>query len=227
MSTTNSVIATSPTGPSATDDPRSNAEVISLVLAGATDRFELLLRRYNQRLFRVARSILHDDAEAEDAVQQAYLAAFTALPQLSDPQRFAAWVTRITVREALRRRGRPLQPLTIVDDDSDTIRELRAKGPEERTATRELRDTLEAAIDSLPDSYRTVLVMRDVQELSTRETAEALEVSEESVRVRLHRARRALKHLLEERCGVALADVFSFAGSRCDRIAAAVMSALR
>jgi RNA polymerase sigma-70 factor (ECF subfamily) len=208
-----------------TDDLASDAEVIEAVLAGATDRFEVLLRRYNQRLFRVARAILRDDAEAEDAVQQAYLAAFTALPQLGDRQRFAAWMTRITVREALRRRGRPLQ-LAIVDD-SDTDPELSIKGPEERAASRELRDTLEAAIDSLPDAYRTVLIMRDVQELSTRETAEALDTSEESVRVRLHRARRALKLLLEERCGVALADVFSFAGARCDRICAAVMNSLR
>ena len=213
------------TSPSPTDDLASDAEVIELVLAGATDRFEVLLRRYNQRLFRVARAILRDDAEAEDAVQQAYLAAFTALSQLGDRQRFAAWMTRITVREALRRRGRPLQ-LAIVED-GDTDPELPIKGPEERAASRELRDTLEAAIDSLPDAYRTVLIMRDVQELSTRETAEALDTSEEAVRVRLHRARRALKLLLEERCGVALADVFSFAGARCDRICAAVMNALR
>lgn len=213
------------TSPSPVDDSTSDAQVIELVLAGATDRFEVLLRRYNQRLFRVARSILRDDAEAEDAVQQAYLAAFMALGQLGDRQRFAAWMTRITVREALRRRGRPLQ-LAIVDDDSDSVGELRSNGPEERAATRELRDTLEAAIDSLPDSYRTVLIMRDVQELSTRETAEALDASEEVVRVRLHRARRALKVMLEERCGVALADVFSFAGARCDRICAAVMNAL-
>jgi RNA polymerase sigma-70 factor (ECF subfamily) len=209
-----------------TEIPTSDAEVIELVLAGATDRFEVLLRRYNQRLFRVARAILRDDAEAEDAVQQAYLAAFTALSQLSDRRRFAAWLTRITVREALRRRGRPLQELELVDEN-DTLREPPAKGPEERTACRELRDTLEAAIDALPVAYRTVLIMRDVQELSTRETAEALDVSEESVRVRLHRARRALKLVLEERCGLALADVFSFAGRRCDRISAAVMGALR
>lgn len=219
--------AITPSSP--TDEPASDAEIIALVVAGATDRFEVLLRRYNQRLFRVARSILHDDAEAEDAVQQAYLAAFTALTQLSDRQRFAAWMTRITVREALRRRGRPLRLATVEDIDADTdrVREPRAKGPEERAASRELRDALEAAIDSLPDGYRTVLVMRDVQELSTRETAEALEVSEESVRVRLHRARRALKLLLEERCDVALADVFAFAGRRCERISAAVMNVLR
>lgn len=210
--------------PTPTDDSASDAEIIELILAGATDRFELLLRRHNQRLFRVARSILRDDAEAEDAVQQAYLAAFTALTQLSDRQRFAAWMTRITVREALGRRGRPVT-LAVVDV-LETVHEPPPRGPEERAASQQLRDVLEAAIDSLPDSYRAVLVMRDVQELSTRETADALDVSEESVRVRLHRARRALRVVLEERSGVALADVFAFAGRRCDRISAAVMTAL-
>ncbi|MCB9592850.1 MAG: RNA polymerase sigma factor [Sandaracinaceae bacterium] len=213
-------------GAALADDPATDARVIEQVLKGDKERFEVLMRRYNQRLFRVARSILREDAEAEDAVQQSYLAAYMSLGQLSDPERFGGWMTRITVREALRRRGR--RPgLFLVDGMLDQAPELAPPGPEERIAGLQLRAALESAIDSLPEAYRTVVVMRDVQELSTRETAEALAVSEESVRVRLHRARRALQAAVEERTDVALGEVFGFAGERCDRIAARVLAAIR
>jgi len=206
-------------GAALASDEATDAEVVAEVLAGAPARFEVLMRRYNQRLFRVARSVLRDDAEAEDALQQAYIVGFTRLSQLHSPARFRGWITRITAREALRLRGhRP--PLTLVERPEPDD----APGPECRALRTELRGLLERAIDALPDAYRSVIVMRDVQELSTRETAEALEVSEESVRVRLHRARRALRRSLEERTDVALADVFAFDGERCDRIVTGVLA---
>jgi len=204
-------------------DPATDAEVIAEVLAGASARFEVLLRRYNQRLFRVARSVLHDDAEAEDALQQAYVVAFTRLSQLDNPESFRGWMTRITVREALRLRGsRPT--LSLVEPSSGLDEPTAAPDPEGGALRSELRALLENAIDTLPEAYRTVVVMRDVQELSTRETADALDVTEEAVRVRLHRARRALRQRLEERTDVALGDVFAFAGARCDRISKTVLA---
>lgn len=206
-------------GPAAADDPASDEEVVRQVLAGDAARFEVLMRRHNQRLFRAARAILRDDAEAEDAVQQAYLSAYAKLASFRGEARFATWLTRIAVHEALRRvrKRPPLADLEVVEP-VDVI-----TSPEDATADRELRALLEGAVDALPESYRVVFVLRDVEEMSTRETADALELSEEAVRVRLHRARHALREWLYERADRLAGEAFHFAGERCDRIVRCVL----
>lgn len=209
-----------PIGPAAALDPASDEAVVADVRRGDAARFEILMRRHNQRLFRTARAILRDDAEAEDAVQQAYLAAFAKLDQFRGDARFSTWLTRIAVHEALkrlRRRGR-LADLDVVEAADEDALAVGSRTPEDDASGGELRALLEEAIDSLPESYRVVFVMRDVEELDTRETAECLELSEEAVRVRLHRARKALREWLYERADSLTAEAFRFAGERCDRI---------
>jgi RNA polymerase sigma-70 factor (ECF subfamily) len=207
-------------GPAAALDPASDEAVVREVRAGDAARFEILMRRHNQRLFRTARAILRNDAEAEDVVQQAYLSAFAKLEQFRGDARFSTWLTRIAVYEALKRmrkQGR-LSDLDVVEAADDSRLSAPSRTPEDHAAGGELRALLEEAIDTLPESYRVVFVMRDVEELDTRETAECLELSEEAVRVRLHRARKALREWLYERADTLAADAFHFAGERCDRI---------
>ncbi len=221
--------ALSPKGPAVAADPASDERIVEEVRKGDAGRFEVLMRRHNQRLFRAARAILRDDAEAEDAVQQAYVAAYVKIDQFRGESRFSTWLTRIAVHEALRRvrkQGR-LRDLALVEDaEAGSLALPPERSPEDRAAQTELRALLEEAIDTLPEAYRVVFVMRDVEELSTRETADCLELTEEAVRVRLHRARRSLREWLYERTDTLTADAFHFAGARCDRIVAAVLQAI-
>ncbi len=215
-----------PIGPAAALDPASDEAVVADVRRGDAARFEILMRRHNQRLFRTARAILRDDAEAEDVVQQAYLAAFAKLDQFRGDARFSTWLTRIAVHEALkrlRRQGR-LADLDVVEAADEDALSAGPRTPEDDASGGELRALLEDAIDSLPESYRVVFVMRDVEELDTRETAECLELSEEAVRVRLHRARKALREWLYERADELTAEAFHFAGERCERIVRFVLA---
>lgn len=214
-----------PRGPEAALDPAPDEVVVEDVRRGDAARFEILMRRHNQRLFRTARAILRDDAEAEDAVQQAYVAAFAKLDQFRGDARFSTWLTRIVVHESLRRLRRHgrLTDLALVEEGPELATPL-GQTPEEHAAGGELREMLENAIDALPESYRVVFVMRDVEEMSTTETAHCLELTEEAVRVRLHRARRALREWLYERADALTAEAFRFAGTRCDRIVRAVLA---
>jgi RNA polymerase sigma-70 factor (ECF subfamily) len=205
-------------------------EVVRRVKAGEHALFEILMRRYNQRLYRVARSIVKDEAEAEDVMQQAYVNAYTHLDQFADRAKFATWLTRIAVYEALarvRRRGR----LTEIDPMSDTDETgggLTSKGPdpEQQAFTGEMRRALELSLDALPEIYRTVFMLRDVEGLSTAEAAECLGVTEESVKTRLHRARALMREELFEKAGVGRENAFPFHAPRCDRIVAAVFARL-
>jgi RNA polymerase sigma-70 factor (ECF subfamily) len=211
------------------DTALSDEDVVARVRGGDTPVFEILMRRYNQRLFRAARSILRDDAEAEDAVQQAYLAAYTHLEQFAGTARFSTWLTRIVIREALgrlrsrKRRGEVEfdgeQEETMMKDEPDD-------SPEQHAERRELVGVLERAVDALPEIYRVVFMMREVEQLSTLETAEVLELSEEAVKVRLHRARAMLRDSLFAEVDHSLERTFPFLGPRCDRIVAAVMAKL-
>ena len=213
-------------GAAAAGDPATDEAVVNDILAGDQMRFEILMRRHNTRLFRTARSILRDDAEAEDAVQQAYLSAYEHLGDFDGRAQFSTWLTRIAVHESLRRRDRQgrLRPLEAVPEPSQEP--MADPDPERRTATRQLRKVLEKLVDGLPESYRVVFMLRDVQELSTRETAEVLDVSEEAVRVRLHRARQAIRDAMDTRTSTAIGELFGFAGERCERIVRAVFAAL-
>jgi RNA polymerase sigma-70 factor (ECF subfamily) len=207
----------------------SDEEVVRRVGGGETALFEILMRRYNQRLFRVARAIVRDDAEAEDVLQQAYVNAYAHLDQFAGEARFATWLTRITTYEAfarLRRRGRHQE--TPMGEGEHTMDVFRAPqpDPEQQAFNGELRRALEASLDALPEAYRTVFVLRDVEGLSTAETADCLEVSEDVVKTRLHRARALLREDLFERAGLSARNVFSFQADRCDRIVGAVLARL-
>ncbi len=202
-------------------------EVVRRVRAGETALFEVLMRRYNQRLYRVARAVVKDEAEAEDVMQQAYINAYVHLGQFEERAQFSTWLTRIAIHEALsrRRRLRPEQPFGA-EGDENAMETLTAGGPDpERQAyAGELRRLLEATIDSLPDTYRLVFMLRDIEGLSTAETAEGLALGEEAVKTRLHRARAMVRRELFERAGAAGPEAFQFHLSRCDVIVANVLS---
>jgi RNA polymerase sigma-70 factor (ECF subfamily) len=202
-------------------------EVVRQVLAGQPALYELLMRRHNERIYRTARAITRDDREAEDVMQQAYVNAFANLRQFDGRARFATWLTRIAVNESLarvRRRGR-YEPF---DDDvtsaEASMQSAAPQNPERAAATGELRELLEWAIDGLPDGAREVFVLREVEGLSTAETAASLGVSEDAVKTRLSRARASLRQALYERTGAKASDVFRFYRPRCDRVVAAVLA---
>lgn len=209
--------------------PLADEEVVARVTAGDRALFEVLMRRHNQRLFRVARSILGDDAGAEDVMQEAYVRAFENLDQFAGRARFSTWLTKIAVHEALarRRRGRRLVGLPAAEDLDRELAAERGNGeppsPEEESARGELRETLRRAVDALPSTLRVVFVLREVEKLSTAETAAALGLGESAVKVRLHRARRALRDDLERRIGATAGDLYAFYAPRCDRVVAAVL----
>ena len=213
-----------------TDDrAMADDDVVARVRAGDTPLFEILMRRYNQRLFRAARAILRDDDDAEDAVQQAYIQAYLHLDQFAGTARFSTWLTRIAIREALgrRRRRQRLSEVALQDtEEAMTDDTPDARSPEEHAERRELTGIIEGAVDELPEIYRVVFMMREVEQLSTRETADVLELSEEAVKVRLHRARGLLRDALFSRLDQQLGGAFPFLGARCDRIVAAVLARL-
>jgi RNA polymerase sigma-70 factor (ECF subfamily) len=193
--------------------------------------FEALMRRYNTRLFRVARAILRDDAEAEDAVQDAYLQVYRKLHEFRGDSQVSTWLTRIVVNAALMRvrkqkRGVVVQMQRRTAQGSETpmdVEDRHAASPSEVTFRGEVRRILERRIDELPLAFRTVFVMRDVQDMSVQETADALGIPDATVRTRLFRARGMLREVLQREIVDASIDVFSFAGDRCDRIVASVV----
>jgi RNA polymerase sigma-70 factor, ECF subfamily len=207
----------------------SDETLVEDVRRGHREGFAIIMSRYNQRLFRVARSIVGNDSEAEDVVQQTYVCAYAKLEQFAGAAALSTWLTRIVINEALARiksRGR-LQ--SLVNDDQAADLGLAAAvlpSPEDDMSRRQLTKLLEAAIDELPELCRVALILREVEGLSTAETAACLAISEEAVRARLHRARALLRDELVERVGTAAPDVWSFAGERCRRITARVLAAL-
>jgi RNA polymerase sigma-70 factor, ECF subfamily len=206
---------------------QSDEAIVRQVLDGNTALFELLMRRYNERLYRAARAITRDEREAEDVMQQAYVNAFSSLRQFKGHARFATWLTRIAVNESLarvRRRGK-YEPF---EDDLSNVESFSAwnppPDPERQAFTGELRELLEWAIDALPDGAREVFVLREVEGLTTAETAASLGVSEEVVKTRLSRARATLRGSLLERARATTPAAFHFYRPRCDRVVAHVMA---
>ena len=204
-------------------EPLNDDEVLSRVLAGETSMFEIVMRRYNQRLYRVARAILRNDTEAEDVMQDAYVRAYEHLDQFAGRAKFSTWLTRIAVHEALARqrrqnRYRELEPMSENDGDPMDGFASIALTPEEQVSNSEMRSLLEKAVEHLPDAYRTVFVLRDIEEMSTTDTANALEISEENVKVRLHRARALLRKTLYQRAGMERKEAFNFHAVRCARV---------
>jgi RNA polymerase sigma-70 factor (ECF subfamily) len=201
-----------------------DAEVVRRVRAGEPALFEVLMRRYNQRVYRTIRSLLRDDHECEDAMQQAWLSAYAHLDQFEGAAAFSTWLTRIAMNEALarvRQKSR-LTPVEELPEEEDTMRSA-PQDPEGRAADRELGRMVEEAVDELPDHYRTVFMLREIEGMSTADSAGALGVSEEVVKVRLHRAKLQLRDLLYARAGAASQNAFTFLGWRCDRMVANVL----
>jgi RNA polymerase sigma-70 factor, ECF subfamily len=204
----------------------ADGDVVRRVLAGEPALFELLMRRYNQRVYRAVRSLLRDERDAEDAVQQAWLAAYAHLDQFAGASAFSTWLTRIAINEALARVRQRTRLEVVADLPEEGVPDMHAADPERRAGDRELGHILEEAVDVLPEIYRTVFVLREVEGLSTADTAACLGISEEVVKVRLHRARLALRDALFERAGAGAASVFAFLGARCDRMVAAVLDVI-
>ncbi|QSQ22655.1 RNA polymerase sigma factor [Pyxidicoccus parkwayensis] len=210
--------------------PASDEEIALRVRAGETALFEVLMRRHNQRVYRAVRSFLQDEAEVEDVMQQAYVQAFTHLSQFEGSSRFSTWLVRIAVNEALQRlkqRGR----LVALDggahgtpEEDMKLLERNEADPERRAFGRELARLLEVTLDELPDIYRTVFMLREVEKLSTAECAEALSVSEEVVKTRLHRAKALVRQGMESRLDGQFEEAFTFQAPRCDRVVAAVLA---
>jgi RNA polymerase sigma-70 factor (ECF subfamily) len=214
-------------GQDAKDLPISDEEVVRRVQAGESGLFEVVMRRYNQRLYRVARAILRDNAEAEDVTQQAYVNAYQHLDQFAGRSMFSTWLTKIAVHEALaraRRRGRFDEQEAVHEWDGETMGALKSPGPDpERQAfAGELRALIESAIEALPEHYRAVFVMREVEGMSTAESAECLDITEETAKTRLHRARMLLRESLYQRAAIESGAAFPFEAPRCDRVVAAV-----
>jgi RNA polymerase sigma-70 factor, ECF subfamily len=210
----------------------SDEQLVQGVLEGETALFELLMRRYNQRIFRICRSILRDDTEAEDVAQEAYVRAYEHLRQFEGRAQFSTWLSRIAVNEALQRlkqRRRKEEIDAMPEEQRDARKELssRMPDPETKSAANETRSLLERCIDALPDNYREVFVLRDVEEMSTADAAATLNITEENVKTRLHRARALLRRELYSRAGATSAAAFQFMGARCDRLVAKVMSRVR
>jgi len=198
--------------------------------------FEALMRQYNARLFRVARSILKDDAEAEDALQEAYIQAYRKMANFRGDAEMGTWLTRIVINQALmqlrrRRRERIVVPFNNQGSDQDAqeadVADAHAESPSDITLRAELRRIIERRIDELPVGFRTVFVMREVEEMTVHETAECLGIPDATVRTRLFRARALLRESLERDLDTARAGVFAFAGARCDRIVSAVLARIQ
>lgn len=209
----------------------SDEQVVDRVLAGETELYEILMRRHNQRLYRVARAILRDDAEAEDVMQDAYVRAYQHLASFERRAAFGTWLTRIAVHEALarsRKRHR-FQSVEISEDSrGDAVKPLTSKDrtPEQAAYNRELGDVLEKAILALSDDHRLVFMLRDVEGMSTEQTAECLNLTPENVKVRLHRAHATLRKQLYAAAGATAARCFPFHAPRCDRVVKNVFQVL-
>jgi RNA polymerase sigma-70 factor (ECF subfamily) len=217
--------------------PPDDAELARRIGQRDERAFEAMMRRHNRMLYRLARSILKEEADAEDAVQEAYLAAYRNIASFRGGSRLSTWLGRIVINEALARLRKQKHAAVIVPFatvergepriEEDEMADDRTEPPEAAAMRAELRRLLERKIDDLPAQFRTVFVLRDVEELSVEETAECLNVAAATVRTRAFRARALLRESLAQEVGVATVNAFGFAGERCDRIVAAVLDRLR
>jgi RNA polymerase sigma-70 factor (ECF subfamily) len=206
--------------------------LVSLARAGDGEAVRFIIQAHNRRLYRVARAVLHDDSEAEDVVQEAYVRAFSNLEKFRGDSGLGTWLTRIALNEALGRlrRRRPKVQIEALDTPQERDRMqvipfplMKSDAdPEQSVARRDVRMLLERAIDNLSEPFRVVFVMRDVEEMSVEETAAELGLRPETVRTRLHRARTQLRKALDTELASALTDAFPFGGARCARLADAV-----
>jgi RNA polymerase sigma-70 factor (ECF subfamily) len=214
----------------------TDLELAQRIVSGDKGAFELLMRRHNQILYRTARSILKDDAEAEDAVQEAWLLAYRAIGNFRGDAKLSTWLVRIVVNEAISRRRKRSRGAEVIQLSGETQEDREAveenvnqtlpEQPEHAARRAQTRRLLEAKIDELPDAFRTVFVLRALEELSVEEAAVALGIPEATVRSRFFRARGLLREALSTEIDLAYGDAFAFAGARCDRIVAGVLARL-
>jgi len=204
--------------------------------SGDQSAFRAIMEQNNQRLYRVARAVMKDDTEAEDVVQETYLRAFFNLSKFRGESSLTTWLTRIALNEALGRKRKQramvtLETLETAQQTSAQIIQFPAMNtetdPERSAAQNEIQRLLERAMDALPEPFRVVFVMRDVEEMSIEETASHLGIRPQTVKTRLHRARRLLRQSLDGQLASTLKETFPFAGARCVRITEAVLSRLR
>jgi RNA polymerase sigma-70 factor (ECF subfamily) len=209
-------------------DSLPDSEIVKRVRAGDQALFEILMRRHNQRIYRAARAIVKNESEVEDVMQQAYINAFTHLHQFEERSQFSTWLTRIAVNEAISRRQKmrvAAMTENVEESRTDAMDNFTSSQPtpEHQAYARELQRVLEEAVDGLPDTYRAVFVLRDIEGLSTSETGEGLGLGEEAVKTRLHRARAMIRASVSSRIGAAAAGAFQFQAPRCDRVVAYVL----
>ena len=214
--------------------PSDDAELVRRALARDDTAFRIIMERHNRRLYRIARGILRNDTEAEDAVQEAYVSAFTHLDGFRGDSSLATWLSRITMNEAL---GRLRRERLAVDLDTFEAQRTEAQiiqfpqtvasdDPERTMAQREILQLVEQATDNLPEIFRIVFITRVIEGMSVEETADLLGLQPETVKTRLHRARRLVREQLNKQIGPVLMDAFPFAGRRCERMTNAVMQRL-
>jgi RNA polymerase sigma-70 factor (ECF subfamily) len=207
-----------------------DAELVARVVSGDGAAFELLMRRHNRRLYRIARSVLRDEADAEDALQEAYLAAYRAIGSFRGEASLATWLSRLVLNHCLARRRREhrragivaiVPESTVTEDQHDFAQDVET--PDRALVRSELRELLERKVGELPEAFRTVFMMRCVEELTVEETAELLNIPEATVRTRHFRARSLLRESLAQDVDLAEQELFGFDGERCDRIVARVL----
>jgi RNA polymerase sigma-70 factor (ECF subfamily) len=219
------------------DPDQSELAIARQVAAGDANAFEPIMRRHNRMLYRIARSILGEDAEAEDCLQSAYLLAFRSIASFNGRAKLSTWLARIVINEALGRKRRAARERAVVSvedaaDSGAVEQEVAAlatgtPGPESEAMRRQLGALIERRVDALPEAFRGVFVLRAFEELSVDEVSELLGVPEATVRTRYFRARGLLREsLAQELDGAFDEEAFAFAGARCDRIVAAVLARL-
>ena len=218
--------------------PQTAASQDALLVRGAMDRNEAAIRaimqQNNRRLFRVARGILRNDAEAEDVVQETYVRAFTRLESFRGESSFATWLTRIAMNEALGRTRRQRPHVKLSDLKSGVLeaqiiqfpQSSNPSDPEKTMAQREIQNVVERAVDELPEAFRVVFITRVIEGMSVEETAELLQLKSETVKTRLHRARTLLRNNVEKQIGPVVMEAFPFAGRRCERLTQTVLQRL-
>ena len=214
--------------------PSDDAELVRRALARDDTAFRTIMERHNRRLYRIARGILRNDSEAEDVVQEAYVKAFTHLDGFRGESTLATWLSRITMNEALGRlrRERPAMDLETFETQRTEAQIIKfpqtvtSDDPERTMAQREILQLVERATDKLPEIFRMVFMTRVIEGMSTEETADLLGLQPETVKTRLHRARRLVRDELDKQIGPVLMDAFPFAGRRCERMTNAVMQRL-
>lgn len=207
----------------------SDEEIIEKIQQGSTSLFEVIVRRYNQRLFRIQRSYISDESAIKDTLQLTYIKAFESLESFRGEALFSTWITRIAIHEALKylKREKRYSRLHIVDEvkpDRDHQMENK-ESPEKQAIRKDLKHLLEKTVNRLAPKYRTVYIMREIEEMSTKETAECMNISRANVKIRLHRAKQMIREDLER--SVADTEIFNFRGSQCDLMVYRVMCAIK